>query len=108
MAPSKLANVFLTWCCNCLQASVTCALTGPLQIKDYKAIAGAEGHEVFSERKGLNLFQNKVTHWLLHSSAHVSCICAHMRLCEQLASLLTSMLVHHLSPLVSYSVMTCL
>ena len=44
-----------------MQASVTCALTGPLQIADYKAIAGAEGHEVFSERKGLNLFQNKVS-----------------------------------------------
>ena len=39
---------------TCMQASVTCALTGPLQIADYKAIAGAEGHEVFSERKGLN------------------------------------------------------
>lgn len=41
------------------QASVTCALTGPLQIKDYKAISGPQGHEVFSERKGLSLFQNK-------------------------------------------------
>ncbi|DBA92631.1 hypothetical protein WJX77_006854 [Trebouxia sp. C0004] len=41
------------------QASVTCALTGPLQIKDYKAISGPEGHEVFSERKGMSLFQNK-------------------------------------------------
>ncbi|KAL3148597.1 Protein TIC 20-II, chloroplastic [Trebouxia sp. C0009 RCD-2024] len=41
------------------QASVTCALTGPLQIQDMKAISGAEGHEVFSERKGLSLFQNK-------------------------------------------------
>ena len=44
-----------------MQASVTCALTGPLQIADYKAISGPEGHEVFSERKGLNLFQNKVS-----------------------------------------------
>lgn len=43
------------------QASVTCALTGPLQIKDYKAISGPQGHEVFSERKGLSLFQNKVS-----------------------------------------------
>ena len=43
-----------------VQASVTCALTGPLQIKDYKAISGPQGHEVFSERKGLSLFQNKV------------------------------------------------
>ena len=39
---------------------MTCALTGPLQIQDMKAIAGPEGHEVFSERKGLSLFQNKV------------------------------------------------
>ena len=39
---------------------MTCALTGPLQIQDIKAIAGSEGHEVFSERKGLSLFQNKV------------------------------------------------
>ena len=39
---------------------MTCALTGPLQIQDIKAIAGPEGHEVFSERKGLSLFQNKV------------------------------------------------
>ena len=41
---------------------MTCALTGPLQIQDIKAISGAEGHEVFSERKGLSLFQNKVLH----------------------------------------------
>lgn len=57
---------------NALQASVTCALTGPLQIKDYKAISGAEGHEVFSERKGINLFQNKVwnpcSSWRLDAS----------------------------------------
>ncbi len=50
------AKVFISY----VQASVTCALTGPLQIKDYKAISGPEGHEVFSERKGLSLFQNKV------------------------------------------------
>ena len=56
---------------------MTCALTGPLQIQDIKAIAGPEGHEVFSERKGLSLFQNKVPNAsleLLHlpySSKHV-------------------------------------
>ena len=52
-----------------VQASVTCALTGPLQIKDYKAISGPQGHEVFSERKGLSLFQNKVN----KSESCISC-----------------------------------
>ncbi len=42
------------------QASVTCAATGPLSVPDVSRIRGAEGHEVFSERKGLNLFKNKV------------------------------------------------
>ncbi|KAK9817982.1 hypothetical protein WJX72_005319 [[Myrmecia] bisecta] len=41
------------------QASVTCAATGPVSIRDVDAIRGSDGHEVFSERKGLNLFQNK-------------------------------------------------
>lgn len=39
-------------------ASVTCALTGKLAFVE-KEIAGSEGQEVFSERKGLNFFQNK-------------------------------------------------
>ena len=47
-------------CYNCLQASVTCAATGPLRIRDVNKISGPEGGEVFSEQKGLNLFQNKV------------------------------------------------
>lgn len=42
-----------------MQASVTCAATGPVRIKDVKRISSAEGEEVFSESKGLNLFQNK-------------------------------------------------
>ncbi|CAL5227654.1 g10660 [Coccomyxa viridis] len=41
------------------QASVTCAATGPVRIKDIKRISGPEGGEVFSEQKGLNFFQNK-------------------------------------------------
>ncbi len=47
-----------------LQASVTCAATGPVRIKDVKRISGPEGGEVFSEQKGLNFFQNKVGHVL--------------------------------------------
>ena len=43
-----------------VQASVTCAATGPVRIKDVKRISGPEGSEVFSEQKGLNFFQNKV------------------------------------------------
>mmetsp|Transcript_6016 Transcript_6016/g.17229 ORF Transcript_6016/g.17229 Transcript_6016/m.17229 type:complete len:237 (+) Transcript_6016:143-853(+) len=39
-------------------ASVTCALTGKLAFNEAD-IGGSEGQEVFSERKGLNLFQNK-------------------------------------------------
>lgn len=39
---------------------MTCALTGKLAFVE-KDIAGSEGQEVFSERKGLNLFQNKAT-----------------------------------------------
>ncbi len=39
---------------------MTCAATGPLRIKDVNKISGSEGGEVFSEQKGLNLFQNKV------------------------------------------------
>ncbi len=43
-----------------MQASVTCAATGPLRVPDVERIRGADGHEVFSERKGLSLFKNKV------------------------------------------------
>lgn len=38
---------------------MTCALTGKLAF-DEADISGREGQEVFSERKGLNMFQNKV------------------------------------------------
>ena len=39
---------------------MTCAATGPISIKDFNKIRGYDGHEVFSERKSVNLFQNKV------------------------------------------------
>lgn len=39
---------------------MTCALTGKLAFNEAD-IGGSEGQEVFSERKGLNLFQNKVS-----------------------------------------------
>ena len=42
------------------QASVTCAATGPISVPDLSRIRGSEGREVFSERKGLSLFKNKV------------------------------------------------
>lgn len=42
-----------------VQASVTCAATGPVHIKDISRIRGSQGGEVFSESKGLNFFQNK-------------------------------------------------
>ncbi len=51
---------------------MTCALTGPLQIQDIKAISGPEGHEVFSERKGLSLFQNKVLYCFTCIDAYLS------------------------------------
>jgi hypothetical protein len=54
-AAAQACNMLL-----CPQASVTCAATGPLSVPDVSRIRGAEGHEVFSERKGLNLFKNKV------------------------------------------------
>jgi len=43
------------------QASLTCAITGPVSIKQGSPdkLGGAEGSEVFSEQKGLNLFKNK-------------------------------------------------
>ncbi|GIL80071.1 hypothetical protein Vretimale_12892 [Volvox reticuliferus] len=41
------------------QASLTCAVTGPVAIKDVKRISSFEGEEVFSEQKGLNIFKNK-------------------------------------------------
>ena len=44
-----------------LQASVTCAVTGPIQVSDERQLRGSEGKEVFSEgRSGLQLFKNKV------------------------------------------------
>lgn len=39
---------------------MTCALTGKLAFEE-KDISGRDGQEVFSERKGLNLFQNKAS-----------------------------------------------
>ena len=39
------------------QASVTCATTGPVSIANKDRIKGGGGYEVFSEAKGLNLFQ---------------------------------------------------
>ncbi|GLC42969.1 hypothetical protein PLESTB_000281500 [Pleodorina starrii] len=52
----KLAKDFFS---DPSQASLTCAVTGPVSIKDLKRISSAEGEEVFSEQKGLNLFKNK-------------------------------------------------
>ena len=43
-----------------LQASVTCATTGPIVIKDPKKIRGTSGEDVFSEKKGLGFLKNKV------------------------------------------------
>ena len=43
-----------------VQASVTCASTGPVFVKDRSRIRGAEGKEVFSEKKAFTFsFQNK-------------------------------------------------
>ena len=39
---------------------MTCALTGPIVIKDPAKIRGKGGEDVFSERKGLGFIQNKV------------------------------------------------
>ncbi len=45
------------------QASVTCAITGPVAIKDMDSVKGSDGREIFSERKNVfNLLQNKVCH----------------------------------------------
>lgn len=38
---------------------MTCAATGPVRIADMNRVRGSSGGEVFSESKGLNLFQNK-------------------------------------------------
>lgn len=35
-------------------------MTGPVSIKDLKKISTPEGSEVFSEKKGLNIFKDKV------------------------------------------------
>eukprot|EP00798_Chlamydomonas_sp_ICE-L_P031692 gene31692-6896_t len=40
-------------------ASLTCASTGPLTVKDVDMISGSEGRDVFAEGKSLNLFQQK-------------------------------------------------
>ena len=49
----------LVSCKAFMQASVTCATTGPVTIANKDRITGSGGYEVFSEAKGLNLFQNK-------------------------------------------------
>lgn len=41
------------------QSSITCVATGPIKIKDPEAAGSADGEEIFSELKTLNLFQNK-------------------------------------------------
>lgn len=41
------------------QASVTCVANGPVAIKNLAAVTKASGQEIFSEGKGLNLFQQK-------------------------------------------------
>ena len=42
------------------QASVTCAATGPVRVKDAaKLRSQKDGSEVFEERKGINIIQNK-------------------------------------------------
>lgn len=41
------------------QSSITCVATGPIKIKDPEAAAAADGEEIFSELKTLNIFQNK-------------------------------------------------
>ena len=54
-------------CCrasvHALQASLTCAVTGPITVPDMKKLEGSEGREVFSEKKGLNLFQVRMGAW---------------------------------------------
>jgi catabolite regulation protein CreA len=42
-------------------ASVTCAVTGPIIIKDAKKIRGRSGEDVFSEKRGLGFIKNKVS-----------------------------------------------
>lgn len=41
------------------QASLSCDISGPVEIRNEKAISGGEGKELFAERKGLNLFKDK-------------------------------------------------
>ena len=41
------------------QASVTCSATGPIAVTDARAVLAPGGAEVFSERRGLSLIQNK-------------------------------------------------
>jgi len=43
------------------QASITCAPTGPVQVADYKSIAGPQGNQVFSETRSRSFlfFGNK-------------------------------------------------
>jgi hypothetical protein len=42
-----------------LQASLTCAVTGPSVTFDASRISGSEGKEVFASGKGLNFFKSK-------------------------------------------------
>lgn len=41
------------------QASLTCVATGEVVVKNPQDLESSDGKEVFSEQKGINLFQNK-------------------------------------------------
>ena len=73
-----------------LQASVTCAATGPVRIKDVSIISSSDGQEVFSEQKGLNFFQNKVR--LSHLGTCPAFIC--QRPCDVLNRIKTAWTCH--------------
>jgi hypothetical protein len=55
------------------EASLTCALTGPVTIRDLARISASDGQEVFSEQKGLNFFKNKVRLRWCGLNAYVYC-----------------------------------
>ncbi|GAX83092.1 hypothetical protein CEUSTIGMA_g10518.t1 [Chlamydomonas eustigma] len=52
----KLKNDFFS---DPSQTSVTCSITGPIRFKDPSKLKDKSGVEVFSERKSLNIFQDK-------------------------------------------------
>lgn len=57
-----------------MQASVTCATTGPIVIKDPKKIRGLSGEDVFSEKKGLGFIKNKVLGHFIAAKQHIELI----------------------------------